>query len=185
LKLRYIYAGIFIALIGIIISLETPLISNILLTKTEVVDIPRKDFRLNIERVWKNDLIRLEIEVEGEEEDIYIEIERVHFYIGQRTEGGVPTSLYTKILYGPEKIEKSELLIFEIDVGGHLNIIMNNTASLYPKTVKITKVFEYSTNVRYTTSIIRNLSLVSGVLLFIFGIVENYEEIEKIFKKNN
>lgn len=185
MKLRYIYAGFVIAALGIIISFETPLISNILLSKTDIIDIPRKDFRLNIERVWKGDIIQLEIKVRGEDNDLYVEVERVNFYIGPRTESGVPTSLYTEILYGPEKIEDLKILKFDIDVEGHLNIILNNTASLYPKTVIITKIFEYATNVMYATLIIRNLSLLGSLILFIFGFVENYEVFDKIFKKNN
>ena len=76
-----------------------------------------------------------------------------------------------------------KILKFDIDVEGHLKIILNNTASLYPKTVIITKIFQYATNVMYATLIIRNLSLLGSLILFIFGFVENYEVFDKIFKK--
>jgi hypothetical protein len=166
-----------------ILYIEAPLLSRTLLTKTHTIDIPRKDFRLNIERVWENDIIQIKINVDGKVNDLIVEVDRVHFYVGQRTEGGVPTSLLTKKLYGPNIIENEDNMFFEIDVEGHLNILLDNTGSLYPKTVQITKVFEFSSNIKYATTILRNLSFLTCFILLIYGFIENYDEITYHFNK--
>lgn len=177
MKLRYVYAAVAVVLLGILISAQVPLISQVLLRRTEVIDVPRKDFRLNIVRVWEDDLVRVELEVEGEEEDLIVTVERAHFWVGPRQEGGTPTSIFTRKLFGPSAVGSSEDLLFEVDVEGHLNIMLDNTDSSYPKTVTLTTVFEESTNVKYATLIVRNLSFLGGGILLLFGFVDNYDEV--------
>lgn len=184
MKLRYVYAAVAVALLGILISVEVPLISQVFLRNTDVIDVPRKDFRLNIVRVWEDDIVRIEIEVEGEE-DLVVTVERAHFWIGARQEGGTPANIFTKKYFGPSRVEGSEDLLFEIDVEGHLNVYLDNTNSSYPKTVTLTTVFEKSTNVRYATLIIRNLCLLGGGILLLFGWVDNYDEIMARLGRNN
>jgi hypothetical protein len=177
LKLRYVYAAVAVALLGILISLQVPLFSQVFLRRTDVIDIPRMDFRLNIVRVWEDDVVRIEMEVEGEEDDLLVTVERAHFWVGARQEGGTPASIFTRKFFGPSTVEGSEDFLFEVDVEGHLNIYLDNTDSSYPKTVRLTTVFEKSTNVKYATLIIRNLSLLGSGILLLFGWVDNYEEI--------
>ena len=176
MKLRYVYAAVAVALLGILISVEVPLISQVFLRSTDVIDVPRKDFRLNIVRVWEDDVVRMELEVEGDD-DLIVTIERAHFWIGTRQEGGTPARIFTRNYFGPSTVEGSEDFLFEIDVEGHLNVMLDNTNSSNPKTVRLTTVFEKSTNVRYATLIIRNLCLLGGGILMLFGWVDNYEEI--------
>ncbi len=177
MKLRYIYAAVAVALLGVLISVQVPLISQVFLRSTEVIDVPRMDFRLNIVRVWEDDVVRMELEVEGEDEDLLVTVERVHFWVGVRQEGGTPASIFTRNYFGPSTVEGSEDFLFEIDVEGHLNVMLDNTNSSYPKTVRLTTVFEMSTNVRYATLIIRNLCLLGSGILLLFGWVDNYDEI--------
>lgn len=174
MKLRYVYAAVAVALLGTLISVEVPLLSQVFLRSTDVIDVPRKDFRLNIVRVWKDDIVRMELEVEG---DLIVTVERAHFWIGTRQEGGTPARIFTKKYYGPSRVEGYEDFLFEIDVEGHLNVMLDNTNSSYPKTVRLTTVFEKSTNVKYATLIIRNLCLLGGGILMLFGWVDNYDEI--------
>ena len=177
MRLRYVYAAVAVALLGILISVQVPLISQVFLRRTEVIDVPRKDFRLNIVRVWEDDVIRMELEVEGEEDDLLVTVERAHFWVGERQEGGTPTRIFTKKYFGPDIVGGSEEFLFEVDVEGHLNVYLDNTDSSYPKTVRLTTVFEKSTNVKYATLIMRNLALLGGGILILFGWVDNYDEI--------
>ena len=177
MKLRYLYAGMAIAIFGIALSLEAPLLSQVFLRKTVVVEVPRLDFRLHVERVWKDDTVRMEFQVAGEVDDINLHVERVHFYVAPRQEGGVPARIFTKNLYGPSMVEGSEVFVFDIDVEGHLNIMLDNTGSSHPKTVRIKTVFEKSTNMALATLIMRNISFLGGGVLILFGIMDNYEEI--------
>jgi len=176
LKLRYIYAAAAIALLGLLVSAEVPLISRNLLKSTEVIDVPRKDFRLDVTRVWEDDVVRMELEVEGGD-DLIVTVERAHFWIGPRQEGGTPARIFTVKYFGPSIVAASEEFLFEIDVEGHLNVMLDNTESSYPKTVTLTTVFEKSTNVMYATLIVRNLCLLGSFVLIIFGAVDNYDEI--------
>ena len=177
MKLHYLSAGLAIIMIGLIIAAEAPLLSQIFLTKNVVLEIPRKDFRLRIERLWQGDVIRLEFDVQGGEEDLYLLIERFHFYIGPRREFGVPASIFTSTVLGPSLITGSESLTYTADIEGHLNIFFNNTVSTQPKTVTFTRVFKKSTNMVYATLIIRNLCLLAGGVLLLLGLLENYDDI--------
>lgn len=183
MKLRYIYAGLAIIFVGVLVSLESPLISKLLLTKNVVIEIPRKDFRLRVERVWRGDIVRLDFDVHGGDGDLNILIERVHFYIGPRMEQGAPAKILTNMVYGPSIVNEHDSVILHIDLEGHLNILLNNTYSSLPKTVTMTTVFERSTNVEYGTMMIRNLMALAGVLLLLLGFIENYYEIKKRLKK--
>ncbi len=64
MKPRYLYAALAILSAGLLISSQAPLLSKRLLTRTVVFEIPRRDFRLHVERVWRGDVVRLDFEVE-------------------------------------------------------------------------------------------------------------------------
>lgn len=177
MKLRYPSAGLAIILIGLIVAAEAPLLSQIFLTKKVVLEIPREDFRFRVERIWQGDVIRLDFDVQGGEEDLYILIERFHFYIGPRQEFGVPASIFTLTVLGPSLIKGSESLTYTADLEGHLNILFNNTVFTQPKTVTFTRIFKKSTNMVYATLIIRNLCLLAGGVLLLLGLLDNYDDI--------
>jgi hypothetical protein len=183
LKLRYFYTGLIILVAGLIVNIEAPLLSRTFLQRSLVFEVPRKDFRLHVERVWKGDVVRLEFDVEGGDQDLYITVERTHFYIGPRQEFGAPTMVLTLNYLGPELIEESETLTFDIDLEGHLNIVLNNTVSNMPKTVTYRRVFERSTNMVYGTRLIRNMTVLASIVFFIVAIAENYEYIRDKLRK--
>ncbi|MGD2201325.1 MAG: hypothetical protein PVJ38_06830 [Candidatus Bathyarchaeota archaeon] len=183
MKLRYFYAGLIIIVVGLLVNFEASLLSETFLRRNLVFEVPRKDFRLHVERVWEGDIIRLEFEVEGGDRDLYVTVDRTHFYIGPRQEYGAPTMVLTLNLLGPELIKKTETLTFDIDLEGHLNIVLNNTLSTMPKTVTYRRVFERSTNLEYGTRIVRNMSILTSIVFFIIAIVENYEYIKGILRK--
>lgn len=177
MKLRYPSAGLAIILIGLIVAAEASLLSQVFLKKTVILEIPRKDFRLRVERLWQGDVIQLDFDIQGGEEDLYILIERFHFYIGTRQEFGVPASIFTSTVLGPSLITGSESLTYTADLEGHINIFFNNTVFTQPKTVTFTRIFKKSTNMMYATVIIRNLCLLAGGVLLILGLLENYDDI--------
>jgi len=178
LKPRYIYAAIAILSVGLLISSQAPLLSRLLLTRTVVFEIPRRDFRLHVERVWQDDIIRFELQVRGGDEDIYWFVERTHFYIPPREEFGAPARVLTRTIHENSLITGEESIPFTIDLEGHLNIFINNTVSSMPKTVTFTRIFEKSTNVIYATLIIRNLFALASFTFLILAIAENYPEIK-------
>jgi len=178
LKPRYIFAALAIFSAGLLISAQAPLLSKLLLTKTVVFEIPRKDFRLHVERVWSGDVVRLHFEVEGGDENIYVYVERTHFYIAPRVEYGAPARVLTATVHDSSLISGSESIPLTIDLEGHLNIFINNTISLMPKTVTFTRVFERSTNMIYGTLIIRNLFSLASFTFVLLAIAENYVEIK-------
>lgn len=183
MKLRYLSLGLAVIAIGILAVWQASLISRILLTKTTTIEVPRKDFRLLVERVWKGDVVRFDIGVQGGEDDLHILIERIHFYIGPRQEYGAPASIFSTVVHGPDTIHDSDSVTLDIDLGGHLNILLNNTASPYPKTVTFTRAFEKSTNVEYGAKIIRNMCILFGGVSLFIGLLENYEEIRDGLKR--
>ena len=178
MKYRYFTLGFVILVSGLVAVWQIPSISRFLYTNTVTIEIPRREFRLLVKRVWRGDVVRLDFDVLKGEDEISILVERAHFYIGSRQETGAPTNIFTAILYGPNLVMGSESVSLDIDVEGHLNIIFDNTQSFYPKTITVTTVFEKSTNVEYGAKIFRNLCLVVGAVSFFYGIVQNYEEIE-------
>lgn len=182
MKLSYVYAGLAVIIIGVCISIGAPFISTSLFRKNIVIEIPRKDFRLNVMRVWKGDIVCLNFFIQGGDSDLNLLIERVHFYIGPRMEQGAPARILTTKVYGPSIVNGSDSVTLNIDLEGHLNILLNNTYSSQPKTVKMTRVFERSTNVEYGTRIIRNLMLLAGGLMLFLGFLENYDQIIKRFR---
>jgi hypothetical protein len=168
--------------LGLLIYSQSSFLSKYLLTRTVVFEIPRKDFRLHVERVWKGDLVRLDFEVEGGNKDIFLNVERAHFYIPPRVEFGSPARILTKTVYETNLINGTVSISLSIDLEGHLNIFINNTASSMPKTVKFTRVFEKSTNIIYTTLIVRNFSILTSFIFVILAILENYNEIKRLSK---
>jgi hypothetical protein len=176
LKFSYTTAGIAIILIGMVISAEAPILSQIFLTKTVILEIPRKEFRIQVERIFQGDMLSFDFDVQGGKRDLYITIERTHFYIGPRQEFGAPARIFTSTVLHPSLIIGSESLKYTSDLEGHLNIFFNNTKSTEPKTVTYTMVFEKSSNMKYATGILRNLCILAGGILLLLGIVENYEE---------
>lgn len=183
MKLHYLAIGLVVIIIGLLVSLEAPLISKLLLTNEVVIEIPRKDFRLRVKRVWQGDVLRLDFDVKGGDGDLYLHIERVHFYIGPRLEQGAPSKILTTTVHGPSLVNGSDSITLNVDLEGHLNILLNNTYSPQPKTVTLTTVFERSTNVEYATKIIRNLMLIGGGVLLLLGLLENYDEIRSKLRK--
>ncbi len=178
MKPRYLYAAIAILSAGLLISSQAPLLSRLLLTRTVVFEIPRRDFRLHVERVWRGDVVRLDIDVEGGDEDIYVYVERTHFYIAPRVEFGAPARVLTATVHDTSLISGSDSISLTIDLEGHLNIFINNTISPMPKTVTFTRVFERSTNMIYATLIIRNLSALASFTFVLLAVEENYLEIK-------
>jgi hypothetical protein len=178
LKPRYIYAALAILSAGLLISSQAPLLSRLLLTRTVVFEIPRREFRLHVERVWQGDVVRLEFHVQGGDEDIYLFVERTHFYIAPRVEFGAPARVLTETVHENSIISGSDSVPFTIDLEGHLNIFINNTISPMPKTVTYTRIFERSTNMIYATLIIRNLFALASFTFLILAIAENYLEIK-------
>jgi len=178
LKPRYLYAAIAILSAGLLISSQAPLLSRLLLTRTVVFEIPRRDFRLHVERIWKGDVIRLDFEVEGGDEDIYVYVERTHFYIAPRVEFGAPARVLTAKVHDSSLISGSDSIPLTIDLEGHLNIFINNTISPMPKTVTFTRVFERSTNVIYASLIIRNLFSLASFTFVLLAVAENYLEVK-------
>jgi hypothetical protein len=174
LKPRYIFAALAIFFAGLLISSQAPLLSKLLLTKTVVFEIPRRDFRLHVERVWRGDVVRLDFEVGGGDENIYVYVERTHFYIAPRVEYGAPARVLTATVHDSSLISGSDSIPLTIDLEGHLNIFINNTISSMPKTVTFTRVFERSTNMIYATLIIRNLLSLASITFVLLGIAENY-----------
>ena len=177
MKPRYIYAALAIFSAGLLISSQAPLLSRLLLTKTVIFEIPRRDFRLHVERVWRGDVVRLDFEVEGGDENIYVYVERTHFYIAPRVEYGAPARVLTATVHDSSLISGSDSIPLTIDLEGHLNIFINNTMASMPKTVTFTRVFERSTNMIYATLIIRNLLSLASFTFVLLGIAENYLEI--------
>jgi len=175
LKLRNIATGLLVTLMGFLLVQSSPQISRSLLRRTIVYEIPRYDFRIQVERVWKGDMVRLDIEVQGGEGDLYLFVERSHFYIPARQEFGPPARVITHTLQDSSLIVGSDTATFTADLEGHLNILLNNTLSPQPKTVRYFRVFLRSTNVEYTTLIIRNVSLLVGAAFILIGLIENYE----------
>ena len=163
---------------GFLISSQAPLLSRLLLTRTVVFEVPRKDFRLHVERVWRGDVVSLNFEVEGGDEDIYVYVERTHFYVAPRVEFGAPARVLTKTVHESSRITGSESIPLTIDLEGHLNIFINNTISPMPKTVTFTRVFERSTNMIYATLIIRNLFSLASFTFVLLAVAENYLEIK-------
>lgn len=184
MKLRYVSIGVAMLAVGLVVAWQAPLISRLLLTKTDVLEIPRKDFRLLVERVWRGDVVRLDVDVQKGEGTLYIFVERVHFYIGPRQEFGVPARIFTSTVHGPSRIDEFESVRLDIDLEGHLNILLNNTSSLYPKTVSFTRVFEKSTNVEYGTIIFRNMCILAGSVSLFIGFLQNYEEYKMRLSEN-
>ncbi len=184
MKLRYISIGLAILAVGLVVAWQAPTISRLLLTKTDVLEIPRKDFRLLVERVWRGDVVRLDFDVQRGEGGLYLFVERVHFYIGPRQEFGDPAQIFTSTVHGPSRVDEFESVRLDIDLEGHLNILLNNTSSLYPKTVSFTRVFEKSTNVEYGTIIFRNMCILSGSVFLAAGFLQNYEEYKLRLGKN-
>ena len=176
MKLSYTTAGLAVILIGLVVSAEAPLLSKIFLTKMVILEIPRKDFRLHVERIFLGDELRLEFDVQGGKRDIYISIERTHFYIGPRGEIGVPASVFTSTIIQPKLIVGSESIDYIAELEGHLNIFFNNTVSNEPKTVTYRIVFEKSSNMKYITGIIRNLLLLTGSISVMVGLIISYED---------
>ena len=129
-----------------------------------------------MERVWKGDVVRLEFKVKGGDGDLSISIDRVHFYIGQRQEGGVPTQVFFDCIHGPVEFTVSYNVTLNADLGGHLNILLNNTSSPYPKTVILTRVFERSTNVEYATAVFRNLGFLGAGMVLFLGRFEGHDD---------
>lgn len=176
MKLGYTTAGLAIILIGLVISAEAPLLSQIFLTKTVILEIPRKEFRLQVERIFLGDVLRLDLDVQGGKRDLYITIERTHFYIGPRGEIGVPASIFTSTVIHPRLIIGSESFKYTADLEGHLNIFFNNTKSTEPKSVTYSMVFEKSSNMMYITGIIRNLCIFTGAISILVGLIIYYED---------
>jgi len=181
MKIRYFSAGLAIVMMGLLIGIEAPLFSRLVYAKSTVLEIPRKDFRVHSERVWQGDVVRLDVDVRGGNGDLYLLVDRVHFYIGTREERGAPTKILTTRIHEPSLITGSYSVTLTADLEGHLNIFFNNTLSPQPKTVTFTRVFERSTNVEYATLIIRNLSVLGGGLLLFIGLVMRSEEPERRF----
>ena len=178
MKPRYIYAALALFTVGLLISSQAPLLSKLLLTKTVVFEIPRRDFRLHVERVWRGDVVRLDFEVEGGDESVFVNVERTHFYIAPRVEFGAPARVLTKTVHDSSIISGSESIPLTIDLEGHLNIFINNTIAPMPKTVTFTRVFERSTNMIYSTLIIRNLLSLASFTFILLAIAENQTEIK-------
>jgi hypothetical protein len=178
LKPRYLYAAIVILTAGLIINSQATLFSKVFLTRTVVFEIPRKDFRLHVERVWQGDKIKLNFDVEGGGNDIYVYVERTHFYLAPRVEFGAPARVITNTIHETSLINSSDSISLDIDLEGHLNIFINNTISSMPKTVTLTRLFEKSTNMIYATLIIRNLFAFASFVLLILATIENYDEIK-------
>jgi len=178
LKPRYVYAALAIFAAGILISSQAPLLSRLFLTKTVVFEIPRRDFRLHVERVWRGDVVRLDFDVDGGDENIFVYVERTHFYIAPRVEFGAPARVLTKTVHDSSLISGSDSIPLTIDLEGHLNIFINNTVSQIPKTVTFTRVFERSTNMIYATLIIRNLFSLASFTFVILAVAENFLEIK-------
>jgi hypothetical protein len=135
-----------------------------------------------VERVWEGDVIRLEFQVRGGDEDIYLSVERTHFYIPPRIEFGAPARVLTATVHENSLISGLESIPLTIDLEGHLNIFINNTVSPMPKTVTYTRVFERSTNIIYATLIIRNLFALASFTFLILAVAENYLEIKSWVK---
>jgi hypothetical protein len=131
-----------------------------------------------VERVWQGDVIRLDFQVQGGDEDVYLYVERTHFYIAPRVEFGAPARVLTTTIHENSLISVEESIPFTIDLEGHLNIFINNTISPMPKTVTYTRVFERSTNMIYATLIIRNLFALASFTFLILAVAENYLEIK-------
>ena len=178
MKPRYLYAAMVILIAGLIINSQATLFSKVFLTRTVVFEIPRKDFRLHVERVWQGDKIKLNFDVEGGDNDIYVYVERTHFYIAPRVEFGAPARVITNTIHETSLIKSSESVSLDIDLEGHLNIFINNTISSMPKTVTLTRVFEKSTNMIYATLIIRNLFAFASFIFLILATIDNYDEIK-------
>ena len=176
MKPRYIYAAIAIFAAGMLISSQAPLLSRLFLTKTVVFEIPRKDFRLHVERVWRGDVVRLDFDVEGGDENIYVNVERTHFYIAPRVEFGAPARVLTQKIHGSSLISGSDSIPLDIDLEGHLNIFINNTIAPMPKTVTFTRVFERSTNMIYATVIIRNLLTLASFTFVLLAVAELFRD---------
>ena len=183
LRLRYLLASLIILTAGLIINFEAPFLSRTFLNRTLIFEIPRKDFRLHVERVWKGDIIRLDLEIEGGDEDLYLFVERTHFYVGPRQEYGTPRTVLSTTYLGNDLIDGTDSFTFDIDLEGHLNIFMNNSISPMPKTVTYHRIFLRSTNLIYGTLIIRNLSILTSCIMFIIALIENYEFVKGTMKK--
>jgi hypothetical protein len=179
MKLRYFSSGVSLIVLAIMLDASAPAIASSVYSRSIVWEIPRREFRMHVERVWEGDIVRLEFEVLESADDLSILIDRVHFYIGPRQEGGTPTRVLFDCVYGPVEFTASHSVTLTADLGGHLNILLNNTASPYPKTVVLTRVFERSTNVEYATAVLRNLGFLGAGMVLFLGNFRGHKEAER------
>ena len=179
MKLRYFSSGVALIVLAIMLEASAPAIASSAYSRSIVWEIPRREFRMHVERIWEGDVVRLEFEVKGGADDLSILIDRVHFYIGPRQEGGTPTRVLFNCVHGPVEFTATHNITMTADLGGHLNILLNNTASPYPKTVVLTRVFERSTNVEYAAAVFRNLGFLGAGMVLFLGNFRGHKEAER------
>lgn len=179
MRLRYFSSGVALVVLAIMLDASAPVIASNAYARSIVWEIPRREFRMHVERVWEGDVVRLEFEVHGGGEDLSILIDRVHFYIGPRQEGGTPTRVLFDCVHGPVEFTGSHNVTITADLEGDLNILLNNTSSPYPKTVILMRVFERSTNVEYAAAVFRNLGFLGAGMLLFLGNFRDHEDADR------
>lgn len=176
MKPHLIALGIAVLLMGLTIQVQAQQISRLLLSKNLTIEIPPYQFRVHTIRVWKQDTIRLTVQVRGGQGEIYLLVERIHLHIGDLTETGRSRRIIKTIIYNPGLIKGRDNTHLTADLDGHLNIILNNTQFPQPKTVKLRQVFEKSMKIQYATLLIRNFSLLFGGIILLLGLFEKPSE---------
>ena len=174
MKPRTLSVGMVIVISGFLIWASAPYIAKNMLTETVTMEIAPQGLDVFFIRIQKGDVVNFTVEISGEQNDIVLYVERVHFST-RLTETGISKLTFKATIHDPGLIYERHSASLRADVEGHFTFYFDNTFSDQSKIVKFTYFFEKSTNVEYITTVIRNFSVLFGVGVVLLGLLPRPE----------
>lgn len=174
MKTPILSVGIVIVTFGFLIWASAPYIARTIISETITMEIAPQRLDVFFIRIQKGDVVNFTVEIYGEQKNINLYVERVHFTT-ILTETGASTQIFKATIHDPGLIYEKHSASLRADAEGHFTFYFDNKFSDQSKMVRFTYFFERSTNVEYITTIIRNFSVLFGVAVVLFGLLSRPE----------